>query len=147
MILKDASQYLRNCHTLPWASLVLSRRVSASCIQAGSCTGSEGGVGRHGSCKVRETSPYCVFPPHMTICLQNWAGPRAVCLQDVVLRSKGKREGRGRATVFMLKRAAQNHWQADLLSIFLCLRDGLSRSRFLCQLCQGIPCLLHLLSQ
>lgn len=92
MVLKDASRYLRNSHTLPWAFLVLSRRDLASCTRA--AVQGRGVGGWRGMAAVRsEKHLYCVFPPHRTICFPNWAGPRAVCLQDVLLRSKGKGEG------------------------------------------------------
>lgn len=66
MVLRDASRYLRNSHTLLWAFLVLSRRFSAS------CTDCITGWGAGGVAAVRsEKHLHCVFPPRMTICFQS----------------------------------------------------------------------------
>lgn len=66
IVLRDASRHLRNSHTLLWASLVLSRRFSASCTDCST------GWGAGGVAAVRsEKHLHCVFPPRMTICFQS----------------------------------------------------------------------------
>lgn len=67
-VLKDASQYLRNKHALLWASLVLSRRFSASWTDC--CSGRRVGWGGVAAGR-SERHLHCVFPPHMTICFQS----------------------------------------------------------------------------